>query len=310
MDCIIGIDGGGTKTQAKAVSLKGDLLAEAKSGSSNLCSNSFEAVEANIKTLVNLLKIESIINPVAVCIGTAGLNGLNAPEKIHGILADATGCTNIRVIGDMELPLFALGDDHEVAALISGTGSVASARSKSGKTSRVGGWGHIVGDEGSGYWLTVQAIGEAMREFDGRGEKTILTQMLLDAFGCSTPPSFITMIHDRLNKQMLAEKSFLVEEAATKGDSVANKILLKGADLLFELLCAAIKTAELGEDFSILLMGGVLTKSQLIPNILKESILSRYPHAKIIEDSLEAVDCAVKVAAQMLKGLEGEGSHV
>ncbi|MFZ2539702.1 MAG: BadF/BadG/BcrA/BcrD ATPase family protein, partial [Oscillospiraceae bacterium] len=205
MKCIIGIDGGGTKTYAKAYDLEGRFLGESKSGSSNLCSNTYESVEQNIKILFHTLaKNCGELSPISICIGTAGIRANNAHKSIKEMISSASGCDNVSVIGDMELPIYAHDSNKNAVAMISGTGSIVFARNKNGNCARVGGWGHIVGDEGSGYWLTVQAIKAVMREFDNRGEKTSLTKLLLNDLNCDSPQDIITLIHGEYNKSQLA----------------------------------------------------------------------------------------------------------
>ncbi len=297
MKCIIGIDGGGTKTYAKAYSLDGKFLGESKSGSSNLCSNSYESVEQNINILFHeLAKNCGELCPISICIGTAGIRANNAHESIKKMITSTSGCENVLVLGDMELPIYAHDSNQNAVALISGTGSIAFARNKNGKSARVGGWGHIVGDEGSGYWLTARAIKAVMRAFDARGQKTQLTKLLLDQLNCNSPQDIITLIHDNFNKSQLASMAYIVDIAAKNGDGVAIDILNEGVDLLFEILKTAIQTAEFDNEFGIIFIGGVLQKSEVINSKIKGLIAHHYPDAQIINQQKEAVDCAVEIA--------------
>ncbi|MEG0693593.1 MAG: BadF/BadG/BcrA/BcrD ATPase family protein [Oscillospiraceae bacterium] len=297
MNCIIGIDGGGTKTYAKAYDLEGNFLGEAKSGSSNLCSNSYEAVEQNIKLLIkNLMNHCVDYTPISICIGTAGIRANNGAASIKAIITKVTGCEKVLVLGDMELPIFAHDSTKNAVAMISGTGSIVFARNKNGTCARVGGWGHIVGDEGSGYWLTVKAIQAIMREFDHRGEKTKLTQLFLEHLNCNSPQDIITLIHGEFNKSQLASMAYLLDIAAKEGDLVAASILSQGAELLFELLEASIKTAGFDEEFAIIFIGGVLQKSEIINTSIQQYIKNKYPKAQITNQQKEAVDCAVEIA--------------
>lgn len=301
MNCIIGIDGGGTKTHAKVYDLEGNFLSEAKSGSSNLCSNTDEAVEENLRRLFDqLYEAHPNLQPVSICIGTAGITASNAKGRIKACITKLTSCENVLVIGDMELPIFAQDSQKNAVAMIAGTGSIVFARNKNGDTARVGGWGHIVGDEGSGYWLTVQAIKAVMREFDGRGGKTCLTELLLSQLDCKSPPELITLIHGDFNKSQLAAMAYLLDIAAKGGDEAAVSILNQGGELLMEMLSSAVKVAAFEGEFAVIFIGGVLQKSERMNEKIQAAIKERYPLATITNQQKEAVDCAVDIARKFV----------
>ena len=198
----------------------------------------------------------------------------------------------------MELPILAQDTNRSTVAIIAGTGSIVLAHNRDGMTVRVGGWGHIVGDEGSGYWLAKQAIEAIMREFDKRGEKTALTKLFLEHLNCNSPQDIIRVIHGEFNKSQFASMAYLLDCAAKIEDRVAIKILVQGATLLFELLQTAITSANFDDEFDIIFIGGVLLKSEIIHTTIGQLVTEQYPNAKMIDQHNEPVDCAVKIASK------------
>src|SRR5207253_2086911 len=119
-----------------------------------------------------------------------GLAGAGRPED-QAVIADWAAridlAAHVEVTGDAPLLLAAGTPDGWGAALIAGTGSMALVRDRAGRTARAGGWGHLLGDEGSGYALVVSALQACARAADGRGPATALVERFLMRLGLARP---------------------------------------------------------------------------------------------------------------------------
>ncbi|MEO7003328.1 MAG: BadF/BadG/BcrA/BcrD ATPase family protein [Ktedonobacterales bacterium] len=191
----LGLDGGGTKTLAVVVDATGAERGRAVAGSANHQAVGVARAVAHIRMAVaGALAQAGVVAPdQAPCVaGWLGIAGLDGPAD-HDLLlphlralADSVHLTN-----DAELPLAALPDGAGVA-LVAGTGSIALGRNAQGRFARAGGWGHLLGDEGSGYDIGRQALQAVVRAADGRarlaGEASVtaLSPLILRrwAVGC------------------------------------------------------------------------------------------------------------------------------
>ena len=190
MGYVIGIDGGGTKTLLKIADRNGKLLVVCQGGPSNIYSSSLDTVKANIHQLINdgLQQLNIDINSLdCVCMGTAGAGREDEQNLLKKLLREVGISCNIIITDDAITALYGALGKGEGIILISGTGSICYGRKDDGTIYRSGGWGHIIGDEGSGYDIGRCILTKVMRSYDGRDNKTILTTLALDTLGLKTP---------------------------------------------------------------------------------------------------------------------------
>ena len=192
---------------------------------------------------------------------------------------------NLRVESDARIALEgALGGEPGVV-LISGTGSIGFAKDDRGIIHRVGGWGRTIGDEGSGFAVGRQAVIAIARYLDGRGEPTVLTRLAAKAFGLFDPQSMISKIYQAHFD--LSSVAPLVLKAAEKGDKVSRRILVEAslelADhvrVLLRKLRRVIKS-ESGKEITLVLLGGMLERSNYFSGILRKKVESSFPNIQI-----------------------------
>ena len=168
---------------------------------------------------------------------------------------------------DAELLLSALGKQAGVV-LIVGTGSIALAQDEAGNVSRVGGWGHILGDEGSGYDIGRRGLQAAVRAVDGRGQATLLLDLILQHWKLRTAEDLIDAVYTVDNKAKIAQAATYVIHAARQGDAVALEIVEQAADELALLVQTVSPSLS---QLPIALGGGLL----LHDDFLREHILHR-----------------------------------
>ena len=138
---------------------------------------------------------------------------------------------------------FVAGSPSRVGlALVCGTGSIAWGRNAAGEVARAGGWGWHLGDEGSGFWIGVRAVREALRAADGRGPATRLQESLIAHFEIARPEQILRAVYDgEFPRHRVAAFAVRVEEAALAGDEAARSILAAAAN---ELVLAAASVRE------------------------------------------------------------------
>jgi N-acetylglucosamine kinase-like BadF-type ATPase len=151
--------------------------------------------------------------------------------------------------------------------LISGTGSIAYGYLPESDTYvRVGGWGYLLGDEGSGFDIGQKALTAVMKQHDGRGPQTLLTELILDAWSLEAPDAIITHVYNLSNvRTAIADLSKLAVYAAKSEDQTAARIIDESLEQLAELavtLKSRLSRQRTDADISqlpLLLSGGMFS---------------------------------------------------
>jgi len=175
---VLGLDAGGSKTKGLRV-VDGRIVREALTGSANIGYVGVEAAMHQVDLLLDQLDRENV---AAACIGAAGADTPKARERWQELLQGRLPRARIRVVHDSRLILAAAGLDQGIS-LISGTGSIAWGIGPEGVEARAGGWGYLLGDEGSGYWVTYAAVRHALAALDRGSPPDRLTEQLVTCCG-------------------------------------------------------------------------------------------------------------------------------
>lgn len=256
----LGIDGGGTQTRAVVVDGAGVERGAAQGDGANPHRVGAErAVAAITAVAAEAARLAGGRLPLAAA--WLGLAGLDSPADYAALspgLASLAGV--VHLVNDAELLLSALPAQIGVA-LIAGTGSIAVGRGAMGVATRVGGWGHMMGDEGSGYALGAAALVAAVRAADGRGEPTILLERILSAWGLDAANQLIARVYAGAGvgaTAPVAQVAPIVLQAARDGDVVAQGIIQRGAQELALAALTAGRQLDFGAAPLPLALGGSL----------------------------------------------------
>jgi N-acetylmuramic acid 6-phosphate etherase len=304
---VLGIDGGGTHTvallaRAEAGARGGwKLLGRGEAGPSNLQAvGAARALEALDQAVAGAFAAAELPRErvAAACLGLAGAG--RAEDQT--VIAEWAGRVNLaataEVIGDAPL-LLAAGTPHGWGvALIAGTGSMAFARDRGGRAARAGGWGYLLGDEGSGYALVVAALQACAAAADGRGAATALLERFLSRLGLHEPQQLVGAVYRRgLDRAGLAAMAPVVFEAADGGDKVASAIIDRGADELAAAVAAAARRVNLdGGPVPLALAGGVLLAPAPYANKVVIALAARGIRADPVAFVHEPAEGAVRLA--------------
>ena len=177
MDFIAGVDGGGTKTKVVCASPEGKVLDTAVFGPFNMNSIGAERFSALLRELCAYLN--GVGHCRALCIGSAGISNREMTRIVETEMTRG-GIENWKLVGDQVIALNGALSGEAGIALIAGTGSICFGKNGAGDYARSGGWGHLIGDEGSGYALGRDALAAVARAWDGWGEKTLLSRLLAE----------------------------------------------------------------------------------------------------------------------------------
>ncbi|HLF15596.1 MAG TPA: BadF/BadG/BcrA/BcrD ATPase family protein [Bacteroidota bacterium] len=280
---VVGIDGGGTKTRALLVGFDGVILAEATGGASNIQKKGVpEAAELFFDLVQKCAeKAEAPHSAIAhVVVGAAGAGRPSTRSELSAAISalaqkNKFPLSQVTVETDARIALEAAFPGKPVIALIGGTGSIALYRADDLRIHRAGGWGSIIGDEGSGYAIARDACAAVMRHYDGRSEKTLLTEKLLAHFDLREVEDLIPKIH--AEKTEIAPFAEKVCQAVAERDRVARQILLKHAAELVEHVRILALAHPPKNKLPVCLMGGLLENENEYSKLVREKLVATLP---------------------------------
>ena len=301
---VLGIDAGGTKTVCQLADAEGNVLAEARGTGANL-----QAVgELEVEKVLHHVMDEAIgdrpIVPAVICLGIAGVDRPDDAAVVRAIMKRIGYKARVLVVNDALVALEAGAPGQPGVVIISGTGSISYGRNARGEAARSGGWGYVLGDEGSGYWIGRAALRAVLREADKRGPKTALTPLLLQHFGVSEAQGLIHEVyHTNLKTTAIGVLARSVSKAFSQGDSAAIGILRAAAD---ELESAALSVARrlgmVGEPFVFILAGGIFRAVSWLEQELTRRLPLSAPGATVRLLDREPASGAVMLALHEASG--------
>jgi len=302
---VLGIDAGGTKTVGLLADEHGTILSTARGPGANLqVAGELEVEKVLHHVMDTALDGRHDARPKAVCLGIAGVDREDDSRIVSAIMRRISPGSRVLVVNDALVALEAGAPGSPGIVIICGTGSIAYGRNGNGAAARAGGWGHIVGDEGSGYWIGRQAVQAVMRDADGRGPATTLSKHVLAHFDVPAASNLIHVVYGPQGaNRSIAMLGPSVQLASETGDPVASAILDRAAG---ELAIAARSVAErlklTGQSFPFVLAGGVFRVVPSLLDRLRPRLLAIAPDATIDLLSEEPARGAVRLALAEARG--------
>jgi N-acetylglucosamine kinase-like BadF-type ATPase len=274
---VIGIDAGGTKTVCQVADRTGQVISEARAGGANLQALGELEVEKVLYYVMQEAIGERTIVPAAICLGIAGVDRPDDAAAVRGIMRRIGYQARVLIVNDALVALEAGAPGRPGVVIISGTGSIAYGRNRANEAARAGGWGYVLGDEGSGYWIGRAALRAVLREADQRGQTTALTPLLLKHFGIAQAQGLLHEVYySNLRPSAIGSLAQCVEAAFREGDSAAIGILRAAAnELEASGLTVARRLGLVGHMFTFVLSGGIF---RAVP-WLREELERRLPVA-------------------------------
>lgn len=259
-DLVLGIDGGGSKTRALLANRSGEVIGIGVAASSNYQSVGFAAATAALDAAIAAAFDEAGIVPApirAACFGLAGVDRPEDQQVFNRWLHERGIVQRWSFVNDAELVLAAGTPGGWGVALICGTGSICYGRAPDGRETRAGGWGHVIGDEGSGYDIGVQALRLATQTADGRADAHALLEAILDHWSLEEPSQLISFVYrPETTRAIIAALAQRVDALAEAGDSHAQRLLDHAGAELGRAIAAVVR--KLALDHPPLALGGGL----------------------------------------------------
>ena len=301
---VLGIDAGGTKTVCVLADAQGAIVAEGRGPGANLHSAGELAVEKVFHEVMETAIGDRNITPAAICVGIAGVDREDEARTVAAIMRRIARQSRVIVVNDALVALVAGAGDAPGIVLIAGTGSIAYGRNAYGEAARAGGWGHIIGDEGSGYWIGREALAAVMRAADGRGPATSLTPEILAHFQVEDVSRLPRIVYDReVPRMSVAAVGPIVQHVVGQGDAVATRILECAAEeLVLAARSVASKLEMRGDAFTFFLAGGVFKVVPWLADELKRRLIEVAPRCMVdvldVEPAVGAVWLALAEARE------------
>ncbi len=319
---VLGIDGGGTHTSACLISTTGKFITQIE-GPPLRYARVRERVADGIARLTDRI-----------------LRRAEIPKKF--LLAAAVCLTGVGRESDRKIVLAALRkkklapkiivDNDAIAGLtgalgfapgivvIAGTGSISFARDQRGQIHRVGGWGYLIGDEGSGYAIARDGLNAALQDFDGRGPKTQLRQLFEEKFRVDRIDEIISQIQlPKPDRGAIAGLALVVFEAAKNSDAVAKEIIDRAGFELGRLIAAQLyHLQDVPPPITVSLLGNLFQQKKMLMAGMTNALAGEMQKIKIIEPRFPPVVgaallalAAVNVATdeELLRRLEESYGH-
>ena len=297
MSYYIGVDGGGTKTEFVLADLEGNILKRTILSGCNPNDIGFQGTFDVLRQGIFDVCGEIPFRYISVFAGLAGgITGDNSRrireflEQYHfgrtGNGSDAQNAVAISLLGENGI------------TVIMGTGAIAFAQCDD-KLYRIGGFGYMFGDEGSGFCIGRDGIAAALQSEDGSGQKTVLEESVREKCGRKIILDAIGDFYQG-GKRLIASYAPLVFKAYLDGDEVAKNILHRNVKAIAQIIFGAAKHLPAGKEVKVALCGGITKNKEVILPIL-EQYLSEDAHNQY---NVSVCDSSIAHGALLLAGME------
>lgn len=305
----LGIDGGGTKTKC-AVGDEHGLLALSTAGPSNITRVGEERARESIHQGIRAVCDTAKLNPKEIkraCIGAAGAARAEVAAALRQFSAELIA-GEVVVVGDMTIALEAAFDAGSGIVVIAGTGSIAYGRNSRGETTRAGGWGFAIGDEGSAHWIGREAVSALLRAVDERADhgpgSAGLTPMEFTSGTLFSELKAVWNVDslDQLTRIANSNPDFsalfpAVLAAADSGDELALDVLERAAVELSRIANIVISRSLANSPaVPVAMVGGVFRHSKTIRQRFFDQVCAAYPNASLNSEIVEPVRGALEMA--------------
>jgi N-acetylglucosamine kinase-like BadF-type ATPase len=280
---VLGVDGGATKTLAAVLDLERMEVHLAHGGPSNE-----DAIGAHAAVAALL----------AVAGEATGRAGVSEDQLARSVLAVAGTDTqsierHVRdaradwiVVNDVVAAWAAATDAQPGIGVISGTGSNVFGVGRDGRSWRAGGWGHLLGDEGSGYWIGRESIKLALHDRDGTGPHTALSEHAQSFFGVPSAEALAAQVYSKpLTKAEIAAFAKVAGTLAERGERDARELYERAARELGAQIAAVIRETGLGDDptasFPVGLIGSAFHAGEVFIGPLRKRVAEMAANAAV-----------------------------
>jgi N-acetylglucosamine kinase-like BadF-type ATPase len=259
VEYFMGIDGGGSQVRVVITTPDLTILSSAQGGSANPNSAGWDAAAQSIQETVWTALADARLGfgeIAAVGVGIAGT--VTARDWVRATVSAALPTAALAIASDFEIALVGAQGERLGVLILAGTGSVAFGINEAGESAQVGGWGYLLGDEGSGYMLGLKALQAVVRAADGRDQPTRLTDAVLTTLQLGSPQDLIQWVYTPNRTREIARLAPLVLNAVD--DPVAKRIVAESLDELLLAVQTVMRRLKMKSP-AFAFAGGLLTES-------------------------------------------------
>lgn len=309
----LGIDAGGTKTSFMLINHLGEVLSTHNAGTCHIHQVGFDGFKKGIEEGINEVCKKANISKEELSYSFLGLPayGENESEKIemNSIIEEILGQDKFSCGNDVEVALAGSLAGQPGICIILGTGAIASGITSDLKTTRTSGWGHICGDEGSGYWIAKKGIEIFGKQSDYRLERTALYDIFKEKLNLKTDFDLIFLIKDeyKQDRTKVAKLAMLVYEAALKGDKYALDIYKQAAKECLLMVNGITSQLEFNGVLNISYSGSVFNSGDFILKPLNKYLQDNYTSFNLTAPILPPIKGAALNALKLHTGEIPEG---
>jgi glucosamine kinase len=297
---LLGIDGGATKTLAAVLDVERGALHVGHGGSSNQDAVGVQAAG------------RGLFEAADEALAAAGIEDAQLDAAVLAVAGTDTDAVEAHVRAERSREWIVVGDvvgawatatgARPGVGAISGTGSNVFGVGRVGDETRAwraGGWGHLLGDEGSGYWLGVQSIKAALRDRERSGPETPLSEAAVEFFGACTVEAMATQVYSvPLTKDRIAAFARRTAALAEQGDPVARELYERGAAELAQQITAVIHQTGLQGAFPVGLIGSAWKAGAVFVDPLTRALHATAPEAQVAVVEMNPVGGSLLLAAR------------
>lgn len=307
MAYLIGVDGGGTKTRALIATLDQTLLGYGSAGSSNHNAVGIEAASSALDQALRAAFADAQLEPQPdqirmACFGLAGVDRPADQELLQAWARSRWPGMPAVFVNDARLVLASGTPQGWGIAVISGTGSILYGRDSQGQVARAGGWGYLLGDEGSGYDIGLAALRAVVRAADGRDPQTLLSGLVFAHWSLASVSDLVAKVyHPATTKKDIASLAPLVDQAAGQGDAAAQEILNRAG---YELALAAGVVARqlvFTQAVPCALSGGLLVRGERLAHEFLSAAVDLGLQLAPVQRVTEPAQGALRMAAELIQ---------
>jgi len=292
---VLGVDGGATKTLAAVLDVRERRLHLGHAGPSNPDAAGAPAASRAMLHAAGEAIVAAGVGPRSLAGAVLAIAGTDTESVAQHVHAGAPA--EWIVVNDVVGAWATVSGGGPGVAVIAGTGSNVFGVGPDGSCWRAGGWGQVLGDEGSGYWLGVRSIAAVLRARDGTGAPTALTGAALAHFGVTTPEALTTIVYGRpATKSELAAFAIETASEAERGDEVAIGLYRHGAEELARQVRAVVERTALRGEFPIGLIGSAFKAGPTFVDPTIDAIHCFAPRARIAVQEMAPVGGALLLA--------------
>ena len=305
MNYFIVFDCGATKTECALADINGNILYTTTGGAANFLVTGTDETSRIILSLLNdcIRKFNTDYSEIEqIVIGAAGAGRKKDAEKLESSLhkifsTDEIKIKSLKVVSDAQIALQGAFPNEAGCILIAGTGSIIYGKDENGNIYRAGGFGRLLGDEGSGFSIGRKGLKAAAKYFDGRGDETLIFKLIEEKYSINSADELITKVYkENFNIPSIAE---VVINAAENKDQTAHQILLEETEELIHHISTMMKKMNVN-DLRISFAGSLISNKNIYSEMLRDKITTSLPSVKIVTPKHSPIEGAIILAKEML----------